>query len=504
MLHRWFLRVFLCVSYCSLAVNAGKIAGVCEDVVAVLGQPERPVVPARFYVHVECNMLDRNYTAYVTEWYDQGFNYGRVHQLQFMEEGDMYFDYEHNQLITVDRYSGDCTVDALNLDINSFMFGVNTSASGQERIYAPSGALHFGDAPEVYVGTDVVRGIAVDVWNSCQYSPTLDATMNVTWYFSSNSSWDMQLGFQSVPVRAHVVGRRNDPGGGSHAFEHIYDLFDFATDFDTTHLQLRSGDYCPGRYNKHPFPPFPDVFSIIGEMLDYDLDSTKTIEEHYDLDNKINVYRYKDKRELGLLTGQNDRTEINDFNEGIAYIINEQAGTCQLRDVSEGNYAFVDINGGTSVRQQTPAEFFLTNNVNFYYLGVETVRGITCDTWIGMSNHTTGYMGREVKLEWYFATVDYQLTGGGSEYRVPILFRLWKHKPSYTYNAFGFDTDRPLVANLDVSPCFHGSERAEVQFDFSASYKSVVTSNVENFKTACMTAVSDFLGISPLRVANLK
>nr|KAG5691881.1 hypothetical protein BaRGS_033244 [Batillaria attramentaria] len=182
-------------------------------------------------------MLDRNYTAYVTEWYDQGFNYGRVHQLQFMEEGDMYFDYEHNQLITVDRYSG--------------------YASGQERIYAPSGALHFGDAPEVYVGTDVVRGIAVDVWNSCQYSPTLDATMNVTW--------------------AHVVGRRNDPGGGSHAFEHIYDLFDFATDFDTTHLQ-----------------------------------------EHYDLDNKINVYRYKDKRELGLLTGQNDRTEINDFNEGLA------------------------------------------------------------------------------------------------------------------------------------------------------------------------------------------
>lgn len=56
---------------------------------------------------------------------------------------------------------------------------------------------------------------------------------------------------------------------------------------------------------------------------------------------------------------------------GYAYIIDNDAGSCQVHLTSEGQFAFVDETGsGTKVRQQTPAEFFLATNVTWEYGGV--------------------------------------------------------------------------------------------------------------------------------------
>ena len=46
-------------------------------------------------------------------------------------------------------------------------------------------------------------------------------------FLTAKTHWDMQLGVRSVPVRAVVIGKRKDAGGGNHDFYHVYELFDF-------------------------------------------------------------------------------------------------------------------------------------------------------------------------------------------------------------------------------------------------------------------------------------
>ena len=45
--------------------------------------------------------------------------------------------------------------------------------------------MHFGDGIyEQYLGTETVRGIPCNKWQSCQYWPEMDATSTVIWYFT--------------------------------------------------------------------------------------------------------------------------------------------------------------------------------------------------------------------------------------------------------------------------------------------------------------------------------
>lgn len=51
---------------------------------------------------------------------------------------------------------------------------------------------------QVYTGVQSYRGIMVDTWQSCQYWAAYDATMKVSWYFSSKLlvfyiiNWDVK------------------------------------------------------------------------------------------------------------------------------------------------------------------------------------------------------------------------------------------------------------------------------------------------------------------------
>lgn len=72
----------------------------------------------------------------------------------------------------------------MSLSDNRWLFGYKNKDHGEPHVFGASGALHFGDSPEEYIGRAVIRGINVDQWDSCQYSDELNATMRVTWYFS--------------------------------------------------------------------------------------------------------------------------------------------------------------------------------------------------------------------------------------------------------------------------------------------------------------------------------
>ncbi|PVD29702.1 hypothetical protein C0Q70_08958 [Pomacea canaliculata] len=372
-----------------------------------------------------------------------------------------------------------CVVTNITTDDNRFLFGVKSKGS-ENHIFSAAGALHFEQGTERYLGTDVVRGIRVEKWHSCQYMPVLDATVNVTWYFSDKSAWDTDIGKRSVPVRAVVVGKIND-GNNVRSFNHIYDFFHFRAAINPMDLQLESGDYCQNRIKQVPFPKLPDVFSITGEMINFSEEATLTIEEHYDQKNKLNVYRYLPPDKAGTLESVNDVTEIHDFNSGIAYIINTATGVCQMRNMTQGLVQFPSIPGESdSVRQQTYTRFFLLNGTTSYSYG-----GVT------------DYQNWELSG-----------AGQGSSYQIPILYRRWDDQdddqPTYLYNGFSFDLDRPLTSKLDVGACFHGAQRINVRFAVDGGYKSAVTYNIENFKAALRSAVSLFLGVSQLQVADIE
>ena len=79
----------------------------------------------------------------------------------------------------------------LILSGDRFIFGYRME-NYNSQIFSPSGALHFGSANETYNGTNVVRGIVVDEWHSCQYLAAINATAHVTWYFSSKFTWSQR------------------------------------------------------------------------------------------------------------------------------------------------------------------------------------------------------------------------------------------------------------------------------------------------------------------------
>ena len=75
-------------------------------------------------------------------------------------------------------------VQPLSTSGQRFLLGYDSGNGG--KIFSAAQSLHMSGRgiTEVYMGLSNVRGIAVDVWQSCQYWKNMDATMNVYWYFS--------------------------------------------------------------------------------------------------------------------------------------------------------------------------------------------------------------------------------------------------------------------------------------------------------------------------------
>lgn len=78
-------------------------------------------------------------------------------------------------------------VQPLSTSGQRFLLGYDSGNGG--KIFSAAQSLHMSGRgiTEVYMGLSNVRGIAVDVWQSCQYWKNMDATMNVYWYFSGKS-----------------------------------------------------------------------------------------------------------------------------------------------------------------------------------------------------------------------------------------------------------------------------------------------------------------------------
>ncbi|XP_041346986.1 uncharacterized protein LOC121366718, partial [Gigantopelta aegis] len=245
-----------------------------------------------------------------------------------------------------------------------FLFGYNR---GSGHIFSASGALFF-TANQRFAGLGAARGITCRTWYSCLYWPDMDATMNVTWYFSDPRNWDTSLALHNVPVRVHVVGRVG--GDNAHNFEHIYDLMHYTPFIESvSDFETPSGVTCPGRKNTKAFPNLADAFSFSVEIVDNIRQQVSFMKEWYDRSMGLVQFMYKPSPSSQSPYGSRPLKEIHDFNTGVAYIMDPMVGNCTVRRIEPGSFDDKSVDPH-HVRIRTSKEFFYTDASIVTYEGV--------------------------------------------------------------------------------------------------------------------------------------
>ncbi|KAK3595423.1 hypothetical protein CHS0354_003417 [Potamilus streckersoni] len=405
---------------------------------------------------------------------------------------------------------GQCYVSDLSKSDQRYLLGYNV-VNGKAHIYSANSALHFGGkgVNEVYMGKDVVRGIRVDRWSSCQYWADMDATMTIDWYFTDETEWDSAVGI-SIPVRAHVKGRVYTSNTQSHDFDHYYEFFHFfpfIEGSDNSVFETPSGVQCPGRKNTKPLPTIPpDVFSFTTEILDNRQNTISFMDEYFDHKDKLVKYDYRPLPTEYSPYGTNHIIEIHDFNTGVAYITDVTRGNCTIQSIEQGNFDDKTLDA-RHVRMRSAREFFYFDSTNYTYEGVKKNRNIDCDSWIGLrSDFPTKQAGVNSTWEWYFATNDWTETNPGQEVGgIPIQMRVSAPLLNFdfNYNIYDFKKRQPDLLKFDISACYIMRNRIVFKFLLPGSAIPSVSS-LEDFKFAILNAITRVTGVSPLRVSKLQ
>ncbi|XP_046581755.1 uncharacterized protein LOC124289195 [Haliotis rubra] len=491
--------------------SAGMDGTVCSSPGTVANNIPRPTVPSTFEIHVECIIINKNRSTEVHEYYDQASKSAAVHQTLLGAHFYGYFDYSTNEFLGIDPDAKTCQVSDLSTSGQRFLFGVNVTGGG-DRIYSAAGALHFGSAVvEVYQGKDNVRGINVEKWYSCQYWQGMDATMNVTWYFSDTNEWDMALNLPSTPVRARVTGTRGASSDGpAHPFDHIYDLIHFknyitvADAFETPGLIS-----CPGRKLVKPFPQISSAFSFTVEIIDSVRGDVRFMQEWYDDQMKLTKYIYTPA--VASSNGQfgyRPLTEVHDFNTGMAYITDNERGNCTWQLIEQNNFDDLDTDA-FNVRIKTAKQFFYMDAAGVTYEGIKLTRNIRTDTYVGRRSDFPPKMPLNSTFEWHFLTSDYQTVQSRTDMyngAVPVQLRLSipNYDIGYDYNIYNYVQSKANLLNWDISACYANLDRRRFDFTVPGSFATRIDDNRELFRYSILLSLMSYLAISPLRIAHLK
>ncbi|XP_046549636.1 uncharacterized protein LOC124259539 [Haliotis rubra] len=472
---------------------------------------KRPNLPKQFSVRVEANILDKNYTTDIREWYDEVNNKGAIDQFEQGVEAIAIYDYDLNELIVVipmPDSSFHCTVTDLAQDPNRFIFGAKTYANGTDRIYTAAGALRFGGStPEKYIGIQTVRGVLTDTWQSCVYWADMDATMTVLWHFS-RVDWQTSQDTPQVPVRCHVTGKIWN-GTVSRNFEHIYEFAEYRNSLDgeTERFETPQGAYCHGMKTRTKPPTPSNTFSFGAEVQVPEAFQISYMTEYFDHDNKLVKLEYTPSNLEGPGADKHRTTEIHDFNTGISYIRDEINNNCSVGLIASSGFD-AETSGPTSVRMRSSSEFFFTNKTDFIaYEGLRTMRGIECDVWITDKVNWPVGSAMNTTWEWYFARQEWQdNTGNNFESQMPVGIIITMHMQPvrhYIYNIYDYNEEPPVIWSFDIGKCYNSTEKQFQQFLLQGNFTKDVLSDEMGFKTWVIQALVAYLSVSPLRISNI-
>lgn len=469
---------------------------------------ELPSLPKGYSVRTECNIITENMTIEVHEFYDASLNMSAYKQTEM--DGEIYaiLNYNTNQFIYIepseDGMAKLCQVTELSKFVPSF-----DKQTKESNIIRLVDALNYGKGTSLmYIKSDILRGEKVQIWKACVYDQALQATFDVSWYFSAEG-WRTSSGTRAVPVRMHLVGKTVDKKGNVKRHERIYDYSEFnpkAPDYKV--FELHSGSFCKGIKEKKKIPETPMCFSYGMESVSMGAGGNirSDLYIYYDAEKKLFRMDYVEPEEGAPGYNKGPLTQIHDFNSGVAYLVYKNRGSCDMFPIDQIGEDTVSLNSG-KVRMKTSKEFFGFNKKNFIYEGERNVRGIDCDVWIDTRNDWPQKNSSQSIWEWSFSSDEVLANSeANTESSFPVSLEITQPKTEINllHNIYGVEEDFQNYDKFDISMCFDDLHRLDYQFSIHGSYKSIVRNQEEKFKSIVRMTLSIYASISPLRISNIK
>ena len=181
-----------------------------------------PELPNVFEVTVAANIVEKNYTSYMREFFD-----GSNDRIAFMTSNSQINRFEEQRRIEL----GEDLINIVwTLNDDGTLFCEANAVTDQFVDARTRSANNFleSEPGDKYCGSRITRGIPTDVWvrNKTTVLPfgAGEIGYNLAFEFSKPGSWDFPI--NPSPVRAYLDGFVSNAEGSSQ-FSHIYDFYDF-------------------------------------------------------------------------------------------------------------------------------------------------------------------------------------------------------------------------------------------------------------------------------------
>ncbi|XP_066270713.1 uncharacterized protein [Branchiostoma lanceolatum] len=515
---------------CLVAVSGqGPDPSICDPNPTNPGPP-LPELPPTFQVHVEANIVEKNYTVVQHEFYDYPNNRGALMSYGNGTRKHEVYDYGTLEKFTIFD-NGTCKTS--NMSTSRFNFFSYHMEHGHAHINKAGFILHFGaDFNETYNGTATIRGIPVNHWYSCMHNATWNSTYKLDFYFSV-PGYRTASGQDQIPVRAEIRGKRLtfDPQtrGPSDTYKSIHHIYDFQGFHSRTgHRDLSwayqtEGLVCPGRVNTKPVPTTPQQFYAEVEMVNEKNQTVHYMTEYFDYNAKlfrIDFHPTSNKSKSWSF-GTVQHQAVHDYNSGLEYLMSYNPENCSIRPISNFSLeAAIDANDHTKVHMKTSYKLFHFDDKDFTYEGVSRVRDIMTDVWVSRevnydlpadSKYSTDFL-----YQWYFSADNWTTTTSQTmnQSQVPVRLRMkgsWKKNDASTpkesefvFNMFNYDSGAQYLYRFDISMCFKEPGMKEaVFFQMPGVYNNLVQGDKYRFYYGVQDAVAKAAGVHPLRVTSV-
>ena len=234
------------------------------------GSVPLPVLPSQYMIAAEVNMLLRNRSIFVKEYYDEIGNRARIEDTIDGITSVTIADYNDGEaFVFPDRDAGrPCTaypivLNSQNIFLVSRVLGVVEGENHTVHIARPFNniASRVNDSNTNYTGVKIVRGIPTHHWRACFSN---DAEWyEAHFYITYNDQWNLPFMSERSPVQIEVTGQRIDNGTVRNISDIVtYVLYRNGSDAVPDEMfQVPTGLPCRGRKAGRPLPAFPRFFS---------------------------------------------------------------------------------------------------------------------------------------------------------------------------------------------------------------------------------------------------
>ncbi|XP_059140055.1 uncharacterized protein LOC131928133 [Physella acuta] len=482
-----------------------------------------PVFFDNFYVFVEQKFIDKKKVVNIEEYYSQAGGKSYVSLATDANPAQVWVDVQYNEVMIVPLNSSNCTDSTFEGSQIYQLLGARTDAHDVTTLSEPAIAFHWG-GPErrniSYKGEDVSRGIKTQKWWSCDYQGYLDSTTFTEWQIVDPSQYQLPVVQASMPqpkpilpISATVTGISKVDPGNIINFTYRYDFTHFRRiEPDDHHFRIPPAMMCAKKPNSQkPLPSMPDYFKFRGEMLtilNYGKGSQSAPQILYTIEEYRHALGFYLQDVVSTPSGHstNDKSYmklVDDFNTGLSYTLDLESGQCEINPITVSYVDAIQAGFGL-VKMRTSDQFFDLDPTAYQYMGLQELRGITCDAWTAYFGSNQTVHQKNTYYTWYFANSDWMKSQGYTTvFVMPVALELRQQNTFIQFNLFEWTTslgrDYP-----DLSACFNVTQEMNIEVYFNARFDQYYTPYKAGFKQSFLAGLVRVTGLkSMLRVADL-